>query len=143
MTSPGAKLQSIRSAVSQNSFHLPPLGCFQDPRVASHGSIRQQWGADQEGAQVDTACTTVWLSVGLGNSSHMVPWRPCHAWRAQVLFLSNKISDYSQAESDMVCLVTLNILLRDPLTQNSQTGCDLSPSQILMPTGMAVGFLQF
>lgn len=35
-------------------------------------------------------------------------------------------SDYSQTESDMACLVTLNTLLRDSLTQNSQTGCDLS-----------------
>lgn len=86
---------------------------------------------------------TAWLIVGLGNSNHLVLWSPCHAWRPRVLFLSSKICDYSQAESDMACLVTLDILLRDSLTQNSQTGCDLSPSQIFMPVGMAVCFLQF
>lgn len=42
-----------------------------------------------------------------------------NAWRAWALFLFNQISDYSQAESGMACLVTLNILLWDSLTQNS------------------------
>lgn len=70
----------------------------------------------------------------------MVLQRPCHAWRAWVLFLSNQISDYRQAERDMVYLVTLNMLFRDSLTQNSETGCDLSFSFIHM--GKVMCFFQ-
>lgn len=38
----------------------------------------------------------------------------------------------------MACLVTLNILLRDSLTQNSQTGCELSFLHTFTHMGMVL-----
>lgn len=144
MTSDKPRSKVLVSLICNQAKLFPPStsgmspgtsGCFPWIRWGSTGV---QIGKEP---RVDTVCTSAWLTVGLGNSNHMVLWRPCHAWRAQVLFLSNKISDYSQAESDMACLVTLDIFLRDSLTQNS--GCDLSLSQLFMHMGMAVCFLQF
>lgn len=77
-----------------------------------------QRGADPGGAQDGRSLCKRSAMAALGNGNHMELQSPGQARRARDLFSSGGISDYSQAGSDPGCLVTLRILLRDPVTQN-------------------------
>lgn len=121
MTSVNPRRKVLVNLIGDQAKFFPPSTSGMSP--GNSGCLPQlHWGSTgvqvRKEARMDAARTRARLTVGLGNSNHMALWRPCHARRAWVLFLSNKISDYSQVESDMACLVTLNILLRDSLTQN-------------------------
>ena len=119
MPSVNPRRKVLVNLIGNQAKFFPPSTSGMSP--GNSGCLPQlHWGSTgvRKEARMDAARTRAQLTVGLGNSNHMVLWRPCHARRAWVLFLSNKISDYSQVESDMACLVTLNILLRDSLTQN-------------------------